>query len=509
MSRTVVAAIIEDPDLRSALQSVASEAVEVELAGMGASAAEIGTALEDPELDVVLVHTELRQERWSSVVRRLQRERPFVGVLVVAPESDATLLSSVMEAGARGVLLQPLSLDEFQARVDGVGQWAQGLRQFSGGSAEERGQVVAVAGARGGAGASTIATLLAHECSRTQTVCLVDVDLRKGSISYLADVKPRRNLTDLAVVATELTGRNVREVAVDAEAGFAVIAAPTEVEQADDISASAMTQVLHQLRFQFDLVILDVGSTLESAQAVALEIADHAVLVVNPDVASVNAARQVLTTWERLAIRPPASVSVVLNRADRRREVQAPLVDRVLGSTLTTSLPDAFDQLEPAHNTGNITLVKAGTVRSGVTALARGLELVAAAPAQRPTRQSRRHGRRSREAGQAAVETPVAVALFLVGIMMGIQVLFAATCLVFTRHAATEAAREYSVSGSVSAGQRAAQDALPGWAGGSPTFSASASRVTVSTTVPTVVPLKGDWRMRLSQTASYTAEKGR
>lgn len=505
MSRTVVAAIIEDPDLRSALQSVASEAAEVELVGTGSSAAEIGTALEDPELDVVLVHTELRHERWSSVVRQLQRERPFVGILVVAPESDAGLLSSVMEAGARGVLLQPLSLDEFQARVDGVGQWAQGLRQFSGGSTEERGQIVAVAGARGGAGASTIATLLAHECSRSRTVCLVDADLRKGSISYLTDVKPRRNLTDLAAVATELTGRNVREVAVDAEAGFAVISAPTEVEQADDITASAMTQVLHQLRFQFDLVILDVGSTLESAQAVALELADHAVLVVNPDVASVNAARHVLNTWERLAIRPPASVTAVLNRSDRRREVQPGLVERVLGSSLGATLPDAFDQLEPSHNTGNVTLVKAGSVRSGVTRLARGLELVAApAPAQQA-----RHGRRRRDRGQAAVETPFAVALFLVAIMVGIQVLFAATCLVFTRHAATAAAREYSVSGSIAAGQHAAADALPGWAGGAPTVSASPSKVTVSTTVPMVLPLKQEWRMRLSQSASYTPEKGR
>ncbi|MDO5740443.1 MAG: AAA family ATPase [Ornithinimicrobium sp.] len=501
MSRTTVAAVIEDLDLRSALQSVASEAVDVELVGVGANLAEISSVLEDPELDVVLVHTELRRSQFAAVISDLQRQRPFVGVLVIAPESDAGLLSSVMELGARGVLLQPLSLDEFQARVDAVGQWSRGLRQFSGGTSDERGQVIAVAGARGGAGVSTIATLLAHECSRAGTVCLVDADLRKGSIAYLTDVKPRRNLTDLATVASELTGRNVRDVAVDAEAGFAVISAPTDVEQADDVSATAMTQVLHQLRFQYDITIIDVGSTLESAQAVALEVADHVVLVVTPDVASVNSARQAMHSWERLSVRPSSAVTVVMNRTDRRREVQAALVERVLAHPLSVSLPDEFAQLEPGHNSGNITLVKGGSIRSGVLRLARELQLVAA-----PEASSRRSAGRRRERGQSAVETPMAVALFLLATVLGIQVLFAASCLVFTRHAATEGAREYAVSRSVSAGQASAEAALPGWAGANPSFSAGPGKVTVSTTIPMVLPVGGDFRMRISQSASYTAE---
>ncbi|MGO0575684.1 AAA family ATPase [Ornithinimicrobium panacihumi] len=501
MSRITVAAIIEDLDLRSALQSVASEAVDVELLGMGSAPSEISGVLEDPELDVVLVHTELQRSRYASVIAELQRQRPFVGILVIAPESDAGLLSSVMELGARGVLLQPLSLDEFQARVDSVGQWSQGLRQFSGGTADERGRIVAVAGARGGAGASTIATLLAHECARTGTVCLVDADLRKGSITYLTDVKPRRNLTDLAAVATELTGRNVREVAVDAEAGFSVIAAPTEVEQADDVTSSAMTQVLNQLRFQYDLTVIDVGSTLESAQAAALEMADHVVLVVNPDIASVNSARHAMNGWERLSVRPANAVTVVLNRADRKREVQSSLLQRVLDRPVAVTLPDAFAQLEPAHNTGNLTQTKGGSIRAGVVDLARELELVAA-----PAATSRRQGGRRRDRGQAAVETPMAVALFLLATVLGIQVLFAATCVVFTRHAATEAAREYAVSGSASAAQAKAADALPGWAGASPSVRTGAGKVTVSTSIPTVLSIGTDFRMRVSQSASYTPE---
>ncbi len=505
MSRITATAVIEDPVLRSSVQSLISEMPDTELLGVGAEVGEIASHLDDPELDVVLVHTELARADFRGVIRELQARRPFVAVLVLAPDPDTGLLQSAMELGARGVLVQPLSLDEVRNRLESAAVWSRGLRHYSGGEArEERGRVVALAGAKGGVGTTTLGVLLVQECAAAgRTACIVDGALRGGMVHYFSDVKPRRNFVDLADVASELTGRNVREVVVDAEAGFSVLGAPGDVERADEVTGPAARQVLHQLRYLYDIVIVDVGHLLEDAQAAIIEMADDVVLVVGADIASINAARATLTNWERLSIRPPAQVEFLFNGVDRRREVQPDMAARILGKEPLSTIPSDFSQLEAAHNVGNLPLVKEGSVRHSVRRAGATLGLLPRSSGQR-----RRGGRGRREAGQAAVELPFAVALFLVAFLVAIQALFAATAVAFARHGATAGAREMSVTQDAGLAGQAARDAVPSVFEGGFSFSSSGSSVRVAVSVPTVIPV-GDMGMRVSQSASVQPEPGR
>lgn len=504
MSRITATAVIEDPALRSAVQSLVSEMPDTELLGIGAETTEVGSHLDDPELDVVLVHTELVRSDFRAVIRELQTRRPFVAVLVVSPDPDTRLLQSVMELGARGVLAQPLSLDEVRNRLEAAATWSRGLRHYSGGEGrEERGRVVALAGAKGGVGTTTLAVLLVQECAAAgRTACVVDGVLRGGMVHYFSDVKPRRNFADLADVANELTGRNVREVVVDSAASFSVLSAPTDVERADEVTGTAARQVVHQLRYLYDVIIVDVGHLLEDAQAAVLEMADDVVLVVGADIASINAARSTLTNWERLSIRAPSQVEFVFNGVDRRREVQPDMAARILGKEPIASIPSDFAQLEAAHNVGNLPLVKEGSLRHAVRRSGTTLGLLPRSSSQRRGR----NGRSSRrETGQAAIELPFAVALFLVAFIVGIQLLFAASAVAFARHGATAGAREMSVTGSSTLAGQAARDAVPSVFEGGFSFTSSADSVRVAVNVPTVVPV-GELDMRVSQRASVQRE---
>lgn len=506
MSRITATAVIEDPALRSAVQSLFSEMPDTELLGVGADVGEIGSHLDDPELDVLLVHTELARSDFRGVIRELQARRPFVAVLVVAPDPDAGLLQSVMELGARGVLAQPLSLDEVRTRLEAAAAWSRGLRHYSGGEArEERGRVIALAGAKGGVGTTTLGVLLVQECAAAgRTACVVDAVLRGGMVSYYADVKPRRNFADLVEVANELTGRNVREVVVDSAAGYSVLGAPVEVERADEVTGTAARQVLHQLRYLYDVIIVDVGHLLEDAQAAILEMADDVVMVLGADIASINAARATLTSWERLSIRPSAQVEFIFNGVDRRREVQPDMATRILGKEPIATVPSDFAQLEAAHNVGNLPLVKEGSLRHAVRRSGTTLGLLPRSSGQRRARS----GRSRREAGQAAVELPFAVALFLIAFLVAIQMLFAATAVAFARHGATAGARELSVTQDAGQAGQAARDAVPSVFERGFTFTSSADSVRVRVNVPTVIPV-GDLDMQVSQSASVQREPGR
>lgn len=506
MSRINAAALIEDLPLRSSVTSLLTETPDAELLGIGSTTAEISTHLDDPELDVVLVHTELAKVEFRTLIREIQSRRPFVAILVIAAEADTALLQSVMELGARGVLAQPLSLHEFQGRLEAAASWSRGMRQYSGGEArEERGRIVALAGAKGGLGTSTLAVLLVAECARAgKTSCIVDANLRDGMIRYFTDVKPRRSFADLADVASELTGRTVREVVVDAEAGFSVLVAPSDVERADDISGTSARQVLHQLRYLYDVIVVDVGNHLEDPQAAVLEMADDVLLVVGPDIASLHAARHTVTAWERLAVRQSRDLEFVFNGSDRKREVQPDMAGRILGREPVAIVPSSPAQLEASHNVGNLTEVKEGSVRASVRRLAEGMSLIS--PPRSTTRGKR--SRRRQESGQASVELPFAVALFLVAFLVAVQAMFAATALAFARHGATTAAREMSVTGNVNQARHAAADVLPGVFEDNMTFTGSHGQVRVQVRVPTVLPI-GSMDLTVSQTATVRPEPGR
>lgn len=506
MSRITATAIIEDPVVRSAVQSLVSEMPDTELLGMGSEVTEVASHLDDPELDVVLVHTGLTRADFRAVIRELQTRRPFVAVLVVSPDPDTGLLQSVMELGARGVLAEPLSLDEVRTRLEAASAWSRGLRHYSGGEGrEERGRVLAVAGAKGGVGTTTLSVLLVQELAAAgRTACIVDGVLRGGMVHYFSDVKPRRNFADLADVANELTGRNVREVVVDSAAGYSVLGAPSDVERADEVTGTAARQVVHQLRYLYDVIVLDVGHLLEDAQAAMLEMADDVLMVVGADIASINAARSALTNWERLSIRSSSQVEFVFNGVDRRREVQPDMAARILGKEPAAAVPADFAQLEAAHNVGNLPLVKEGSVRQAVRRCGTTLGLLPRSSGQRRGRA----GRSRREAGQAAVELPFAVVLFLVVFIIGVQLLFAATAVGFARHGATAGARELSVTGDSSLAGQAARDAVPSVFEGGFSFTTSADSVRVGVRVPAVVPV-GGFDLQVSQTAAVRPEPNR
>ncbi|WP_426562820.1 AAA family ATPase [Angustibacter sp. McL0619] len=507
MSASIVL-VSQDEDVRSSVRSIAGEATEVDLVGVLSTTAELVAALDDGEVDVVLVDDGLTEMPALDLVRNLGQSRPMLAVLVLSRDPDPFTLSAVIEAGARGMIALPLSLQDLQARVDNAASWSRTLRNHvtgQGGFAAGRGRVVAIAGAKGGVGTTTLSVLLAQQSVLpSRTLCLVDLDLRKGDVAYYCGVTPRRSIADLADVASEITGRSIREVVQDVPAGFAVLTAPVEAERAEDVTALVTRQVLNQLRMQFELILVDVGATLDDASATVLEMADDALLVVTADVVSLRSARRSLVAWERLAIRQPDDVRLVVNMVSRRREVQPDFAQRVVQIPLAGAVPEVFAELEPAVNTGTLATARPGVAARAVCAVGRSLGLreqlsppeaaglqVEVEPLTRTSGRRRRGRRVVGDNGQSMVELPVVVGLFVAVFLLCLQGVVFGVTQILAHHAAQEVAREASVRADPATVNAAAHHALPlsFGDGSSVSIDQGASTVAVRVHTPRVIPL--------------------
>lgn len=443
---------------------------------------------------VAVLHAHLGPTPVLQVVRDLALRRPGTAILVVADQVTPEVFTDAMDAGARGVLQHPVSLEDLQARLTSAAQWAAQMRkhlaQSSDVAAAEsgRGRVYAVSGAKGGVGTTTIAAHLASDFVRSvpgKSVCLVDLDVEKGDLTNLLGVSHRLDISDLAKVADDLGPSTVSSAIHRDETGLGLLIAPSRIEDIASVGDRETRLILGALRRQFDLVVVDVGAHVTPVSAAAVEIADEVVLVATPDVLALRGVHRTLDAWARVGVRKPETTRVVLNRVSKVADIQPESVPRLLPtSPCRTTLPAAFKRLEPGLNHRRPAEVKDRQWWASVRAL--GREVGTLPPADPPAARTKRSRRRDSEDGQAALEFTGMFPLIMLLVLLVWQVGLTAAALALTGHAADEGARRAALGQDVSR----ALDTVPSWFARSMTVTQApaADAVRVRTELPILVP---------------------
>ena len=347
----------------------------------------------------------------------------------------------------------PLALESFEASVRSASQWSRTMRDRVTGEesagASLGGQLIAVAGAKGGVGTTTVALHLGMAAARMapgRPVCLVDFDLQKGDFRALLDTPHRRSVVDLVVVANEISVRHLQETLYTHKDGFRLLLAPEQGERAEDVDSGVARNVLSAVKARHALTVVDIGAVATEATAIAAELAGQVLVVTTPDVLALRGVRRMRDLWKRIGVREDDDVKVLLNRASRRREIQPDLARKVVGETMVqTTIPADFNALEAAVNTGSPSRLEDNKLRGAFEALATELEIV---PEVEPL--GRRGGDEPRgllarlggERGQSTAEFmglfPV-IALVFLGLW---QIALTGYTYIAAGHAAREGARE-------------------------------------------------------------------
>ena len=493
MTRVIIGAA--DQALAREIQGSLLEMDDVELAFVAATTGELTQAVLREDADVVLVHDLLGPDPALPLVRDLGIRRPATASILVTGSTDADTVTAAMDVGARGVVSLPLSFPQLQARLTAAAEWSSQIRRMitagpTTAAFDEtagRARIVGFAGSKGGVGVTTLLTHVALDIARTVPsldVCLIDLDLEKGDVPALVEVRHRIGIADLAKVSDDLSSGTVSDAMSRHESGVDLLLAPTDVRDVESVTPRAFRQVLAAVRRDYDLVLVDLGSHVTPVQATALELCDEVVMVTNPDVASLRGMRRAFNAWESLGVYKETDVRVLLNRASKQVTVSLDTVRQLTrASVLTTTVPAAFRRLEPAINARDPLEIKNAAWWTGLRALGREINLVPAAQPRRreargaapglddlreaagtpaPPGRSRRGARvrRPAEAGQATLETVAMLPIFALVALLAWHMAILGYASVLQAAAAGEAAREYSITSSLSRAEDAARERL-------------------------------------------------
>ncbi|MEV7342756.1 AAA family ATPase [Streptomyces sp. NPDC093544] len=335
--------------------------------------------------EVVLVHERIGPVPALDLIRDLVMRFPAVGVVLITADTGNGVLTAAMDSGARGIVGLPLGYDSLAERVQAAAAWSLGMRRHLISGTPELyagpgGTVVTVTGAKGGVGATVTAVQLALAARASgRDVALVDLDLQSGDVASYLDVQFRRSIADLAGIS-DINPRVLQDAVYTHDTGLGLLLAPSEGERGEEVTDRVARQVLATLRSRNDVVIVDCGSQLNSATAAAIEMADHALLLVTPDVIAVRAAKRMIRMWDRLQIRKAEETTTVVNRFARGTEIQPSLVEKVTGTKVArAAIPAAFKELQSVVDAGRLQDLDArSTVKQALWALAGELGLVVA-----------------------------------------------------------------------------------------------------------------------------------
>jgi pilus assembly protein CpaE len=301
---------------------------------------------------------------------------PDVRVLVIGESSDISLYRRLTrEIGVAEYLYKPLTRDAV-SRL-----FAPLLAGSAEAGAEERGgRAIAICGARGGCGATTIAVNLALQLAE-QThahVALLDLHLRGGTAGLMFGARGGGGLRVALEDPERVDALFLDRSSVPVAERVTLVATEEPMESTPNPKPEGVTRLLSMLTARFNFVVVDIPMPPGPAEAIALAAARHRVVVLGPDVAGI---RDALALRKAMAGIGSGHAMTLLNRAGLPGGLKDKLVEDGLGARPDVVIPDLPRELPRAAHLGRPALKESRALRKALAPLTQEIAAVRAAPA--------------------------------------------------------------------------------------------------------------------------------
>jgi pilus assembly protein CpaE len=305
---------------------------------------------------------------------------PDVKVLVIGDRPDVDFYRKVTRGlGAVDYLYRPLTptvvAEHFGPHLN---------ERPAGRSTIRGGRVIALTGARGGVGTSTLAAnlawLLASQASRH--AALLDADLLTGTGGLLLAATPGPGLRAALEKPERMDSLLVERATTAVTDRLHLLAGEEGMTKRPEYAAGAAEQLLNLLERRFNYIVVDVPRDGSALSADLLKLAHQRVVVIEPSLAAVRDGLRLLHSQGGIAeARRPL---LVVNRSGRPGGLSANELEEAMRQTPDLSIPDLPKVLGQAATLGEVAAAKPGPFRTAMQALA--AETAAVAQEAKPKR---------------------------------------------------------------------------------------------------------------------------
>jgi len=298
--------------------------------------------------DIIIVDARGDASSAMSIIERLRASAPAAGIFAVAMVADPDLILQSMRAGANEFFTWPPPDEPLHTAIRRTAarrETSQGARPAA--------TTLVFFGAKGGAGTTTLAVNCGVEVARLSKRSTVIVDLKPGlgEVALFLGVRPRYSIIDAIDNLHRLDREFFRELVVKHRTGLEILPGSDNFDRPGGADAGAMEELFRLLARQYEYIVIDAGSQINSCSVAALYTADMMFLVANPDVPSVRNAQRVIERVRQLGA-CGERVRVVLNRAAEPYPIPPKQIEGALGHPIHHTFPSDYKVVSTALNSG-------------------------------------------------------------------------------------------------------------------------------------------------------------
>jgi pilus assembly protein CpaE len=307
---------------------------------------------------------------------------PDVKVMLVGSNAEISFYRLVVhEMGATEYLHKPITRDIVQRLVMPhlMGEVSDSFTAAGG----RIGRVVAVCGARGGVGTSSIALNLAVELTSTIKghVALVDFHIQGGEVALMLGARPGPGLRIALEDAERVDSLFLERVAITIEPRLRLIAAEESFEDGLSVTAPGVRRVMDVLQQKFNFIVADIPMPIPPAMQHILQVARQVIVVLTPDVASLRDTRAIRNLV--VGVTGADRVITLLNRSDMEGGLTVDLIEKGLGVRPDIIIPELGKGMLEAINLGVPAVQRVPGLRRSLSPLVQELTGVAPVSATR------------------------------------------------------------------------------------------------------------------------------
>ena len=205
-------------------------------------------------------------------------------VMVIGRTNDVTLYRELVRRGVSDYILSPVGTIDVVRSICGL---------FSAPDAKPVGRILAVVGAKGGVGASTVAHNIAWSVARDLALdsVVTDLDLAFGTAGLDYNQDPPQGIADAVFSPDRIDTAFVDRLLSKCTDHLSLLAAPATLERAYDFGAEAFDSIFDALRATMPCIVLDVPHQWNAWTQRTLVNADDILIVAAPDLANLRNAK--------------------------------------------------------------------------------------------------------------------------------------------------------------------------------------------------------------------------
>ncbi len=359
LPRITLQAFCETQEVANAMQAVTADRRMDKAQArvqMGGPAAAVEAFRSAPTPNVILLETVSEPATLIAHLDALAEScDPGTKVVVIGHVNDIQLYRDLIRRGVSDYLIAPLGVLDVLRTLSEL---------YATPGARALGRTIAVVGAKGGVGASTVAHNLAWAIGRSldASTVIADLDIAFGTAGLDFNQDPPQGTAEAVFAPDRLDANMLDRLLSRCSENVSLLAAPAMLDRTIDLGEDALDLLLDLLRASVPCIVLDVPHLWTGWAKRTLIGADEVAIVAAPELASLRNAKNLMDLLR--AARPNDSVPrLILNQVGiaKRPEIEASEFAKALGVEVLSAIPFDAQLFGTAANNGQmIAEVQAG-----------------------------------------------------------------------------------------------------------------------------------------------------